>query len=358
MNLFYLLLIYFFLIKKSISKTHNNKRIEDALKYVMSSIEKIPDKKDSIELRYERYSIIYSNFKIISPDTKNITISDVSARTEQKDYFLYSLNNIKFNFIFDIKILHNDDFSFEEKDNFMEINCPEIIYKYNSENDSLNLDYLNISNFFYYSINFDSGIDNLNYYKEMREKAKCLCKNGTGEEFVEEYPDVYIVYFLKNLIMYYLSTIELNDILLSYDIKMIFEKTLMKIDNLKDKSDILKFEYVQINKILIPFDQIETRVNNTENKLIINNIKFFGIFNLSDFNKEYEFKFELNETQKIEFFNRTINFNFDNILIETNFDEKTSYENELIESLKLIMVSNYTEIIKKAKNDYYKSYIL
>ena len=282
----------------------------------------------------------------------------MSARTEQKDYFLYSLNNIKFNFIFDIKILHNDDFSFEEKDNFMEINCPEIIYKYNSENDSLNLDYLNISNFFYYSINFDSGIDNLNYYKEMREKTKCLCKNGTGEEFVEEYPDVYIVYFLKNLIMYYLSTIELNDILLSYDIKMIFEKTLMKIDNLKDKSDILKFEYVQINKILIPFDQIETRINNTENKLIINNIKFFGIFNLSDFNKEYEFKFELNETQKIEFFNRTINFNFDNILIETNFDEKTSYENELIESLKLIMVSNYTEIIKKAKNDYYKSYIL
>jgi preprotein translocase subunit SecB len=357
MNLFYLLLIQFFILKKYISKIINNNRIENALKQAISSIEKIPKKNDSIELKYEKYSIFYDNVRIIDIDTENITITN-SSQIEQDDFDFYSLENIKFTFAFDSKFFRYNDFSFEEKDNFMEINCPEIIYKYNSENISLNLDYFNISNFFYYSINFDSGIDNLNYYKEMREKAKCLCKNGTGEEFVEEYPDVYIVYFLKNLIMYYLSTIELNDILLSYDIKMIIEKTLMKIDNLKDKSDILKFEYVQINKILIPFDQIETRINNTENKLIINNIKFFGIFNLSDFNKEYEFKFELNETQKIEFFNRTLNFNFDNILIETNFDEKTSYENELIESLKLIMVSNYTEIIKKPKNDYYKSYIL
>lgn len=358
MNLFYLLLIHFFLIKKFISKIHNNKRIEDTLKYSLLSIENIPDKKESIELSFERYSIIYSNFRIISPDTENITINNISTQTEQDDLFLYSLENIKFTFIFDIKILHNDDFSFEEKDNFMEINCPEIIYKYNSENDSLNLNYLNISNIFNYSINFDSGIDNLNYYKEMKEKTKCLCKNGTGEKFIEEYPDKYIVYFLRILILDYLSTIELNDILLSYDIKMIFEKTLIKIDNLKDKSDIWTIDYVQFNKILIPFDKIKTQINNTENKLIIEQIKFFGIFNLSEFNKEYEFKFELNETQKIEFNSRTFNFNFDNISIETNFDEKTSYKNELIETLKFILMRKYTEIIKKAKDEYYKNYIL
>ena len=250
MNLLYLLLIHFFIIKKSISEIINNNRIENALKQVISSIENIPTTKDSIEFRYEKYSIICNNIRIISADMENISINN-SSQTEQDDYYLYSLENIKFTFIFDIKIDHNDSFSFEEKDNFMEVNCPEINYKYNYKCDSIHLNYLDISESFNISINSDTGIDSLNYYKDAKQRNKCLCKNESEMEYLEEYPDAYIVNFLENLLNHDLSIIEKNDILLCYDINIIFDKIIMRIDNLKNRSNILEFEYVKINKILL-----------------------------------------------------------------------------------------------------------
>ena len=359
MNLLYLLLIHFFIIKKSISEIINNNRIENALKQVISSTENIPTIKDSIEFRYEKYSIICNNIRIISADMENISINN-SSQTEQDDYYLYSLENIKFTFIFDIKIDHNDSFSFEEKDNFMEVNCPEINYKYNYKCDSIHLNYLDISESFIISINSDTGIDSLNYYKDAKQRNKCLCKNESEIEYLEEYPDAYIVNFLENLLYHDLSIIEKNDILLCYDINIFFDKILMRIDNLKNRSNILEFEYVKINKILIPFDKIETLKYDEINKLIINKMQFFGIFILFAYNKEYEFKFELNEkeNQKIELFNHSLNFNFNNISVETNFDEKTRSKNEVIESLKFIFMENYTKILQNATDEYYNSYKL
>ena len=356
MNLFYLLLIHFFIIKKSISKINNNNRIENALKHIVTSIENIPTKNDSFELRYEKYSIFYYNFRIIDIDTENTTIIN-SSQTEQEDHYFYSIENIKFTFAFDLKFFHYNDFSFKEKDNFIEVNSPEINYRFNYKYDLMNLNYLDISEIFDISVNSDSGIDNLYYYKNYKEKNKCLCKKESEIEYIEEYPDAYIVNFLENLISYDLSLLEKNDILLNYDIQMIFDKILIRIDNLKVKIKNLEFDYIKINKILIPFDKIETlKINNT-NKLIINQMKFFGVFNLTAFNKEYEFKFELNEkkNQKIELFNKTLNFNFDNILIETNFNEKTISKNDIIEALRFILINNYTKILQKAKDEYYES---
>ena len=359
MNLLYLLLIHFFIIKKSISEIINNNRIENALKQVISSIENIPTTKDSIEFRYEKYLIICNNIRIINANTENITINNAS-QTEQDDYYLYSLENIQFTFIFDIKFFHSDVFSFEEKDNFIEVNCPQINYKYNYKCDSINLNYLDISEFFNISINRDTGIDSLNFYKDAKQRNKCLCKNESEIEYLEEYPDDFIVNFLENFLNNDLSIIEKNDILLCYDIRMIFDRILMRIDNLKNRSNILEFKFVKINKILIPFDKIETLKYEGKNKLIINQMQFFGIFSLFSYNKEYEFKFELNEkeNQKIELFNHSLNFNFTNISIETNFDEKTRSKSEIIESLKFIFMENYTKILQKATDEYYSSYNL
>ena len=359
MNLFYLLLIQFFIIKKSISKIINNNRIENALKHAISSIENIPTKNNSFELRYQKYSIIYDNFRIIDIDMDNTTINN-SSQTEQEEHYFYSIENIKFTFVFNLKFVHYDNFIFEEKDNFIEVNSPEINYKFNYEYDTINFNYLDISEIFNISINSDLGIDKLNYFKNYNERNKCLCKKESEMEYIEEYPDVYIVNFLENLIRYDLTLIEKNDILLNYDIQMIFDKILIRIENLKVKSKNLEFEYVKINKILIPFDKIETLKNDDKNKLIINQMKFFGVFNLSGNDKEYEFKLELNEeeNQKIELFNKTLNFNFENILIETNYDEKTISKNDIIEALRFILINNYTKILQNVKDEYYNSYKL
>ena len=357
MNLFYLLLIQLFILKKYISRIINNNRIENALKYAISSIEKIPSKNNSIELRYEKYSIFYDNFRIIDIDTENITINN-SSQIEQDDFDFYSLENIKFTFAFDSKFFRYNDFSFEEKDNFIEVHSPEINYKFNYKYDILNFNYLDISEIFDFSVNSDLGIDKLKYFKDYKERIKCLCKKESEMEYIEEYPDVYIVNFLENLISYDLIMIEKNDILLSYDIQMIFDKILIRIDNLEFKDKNFGFEYIKINKILIPFDKIETLKNDDKNRLIVNQMKFFGVFNLSTNDKEYEFKLELNEEkkQKIELFNKTLNFNFENILIETNFDENTITKNEIIEALRIVLVNNYTKILQNSKEEYYNSY--
>ena len=39
-----------------------------------------------------------------------------------------------------------------------------------------------------------------NYFKNYNERNKCLCKKESEMEYIEEYPDVYIVNFLENLI--------------------------------------------------------------------------------------------------------------------------------------------------------------
>ena len=351
MNLFYLLLIQLFILKKYISKIINNNRIENALKQAISSIEKIPKKNDSIELKYEKYSIFYDNFRIIDIDTENITINN-SSQIEQDDFDFYSLENIKFTFAFDSKFFRYNDFSFEEKDNFIEVHSPEINYKFNYKYATLNFNYLDISEIFDFSVNSDLGIDKLKYFKDYKERNKCLCKKESEME--------YIVNFLENLISHDLIMIEKNDILLSYDIQMIFDKILIRIDNLEFKDKIFGFEYIKINKILIPFDKIETLKNDGKNRLIVNQMKFFGVFNLSTNDKEYEFKLELNEKekQKIELFNKTLNFNFENILIETNFDENTITKNEIIEALRIVLVNNYTKILQNATDEYYNSYKL
>ena len=137
--------------------------------------------------------------------------------------------------------------------------------------------------------------------------------------------------------------------MLTYDIKNIFSNTLIKIDNF-DSSNL---NYIKYNKILIPFDKMETIKNNNERKLLIHQIKLFGVFNLTKYNKEYEFNFEISEGQDIELFNRKLIFNFTDILVESNFEEKGGNKSQIIEILKSAVVNNYSKILIDSNKKYY-----
>ena len=345
---FFLILLIDFFLKLTISELINNNRIEGALKYAISSLEDIPNlpiKNDTIIFNYEKYKIICNNFRLISPDLKNTSIINT---TLNRNSSIYYFENIKFEFYFDLKIAHNS-FTIQENDNYLEINCTKI--KYNLIGDFLFFNSLELSDVINYNIITDMGIDILDYYKDAREKKKCLCKFESEFDYVEEFPEVYMIRFLKYLIVYYISEIEINDIILTYDVKMIFSNTLTMIDDL----NINGLEYIKINKILIPFDKIETLKNNNNNerKLIIHQIKFFGIFNLTEFNKEYEFNFELDEEKNkgIELFNRNINFNFNDVIIDTHFEN--SNKSEILEILKSAIINSYSKVLIDSNKKYY-----
>lgn len=344
---FFLILINI-LLKQSIEEIINDKRIEEAIKYTISNYENIPIKNDSIIFKYEKYKIICNNFKLMNPDLEKITIYNSSSELDS-NYYIYYLENIKITFVFNIKIIHNPDFKIEEKDNFLEINCPKISYKYDLKNDLLNFDSINFSESISFYLNNNNGIETLDFYKEAKKKNKCLCKFESEENYEEEFPEVYMIRFLKYLLSYYISEIEVNDIMLTYDIKNIFSNTLIKIDNF-DSSNL---NYIKYNKILIPFDKMETIKNNNERKLLIHQIKLFGVFNLTKYNKEYEFNFEISEGQDIELFNRKLIFNFTDILVESNFEEKGGNKSQIIEILKSAVVNNYSKILIDSNKKYY-----
>ena len=353
---FLIILLINHLIKLSIEEILINNRIKGSIKYALSSLENIPNKNDSIMFKYDKYKIIWNNFRIMSPVKEEIIINNSLYKLDQESY-LISLENIKFTFIFDIEIFDNFDYSFKEKENFLEINSPNINYKYELKNNLLYFDSLNVSDFSFY-LNSDSGFDALDYYQELTEMNKCFCKYDSDEDYVEGFPEVYIKQYLKNLIIYYISKIEINDILLTYDIKNIFEKSLNTVENITAKNNIYIFKSIKFEKIIIPFEKIETLKYNNNNLLLIHQMMFYGNFNLSGYSKEYEFNFQLNEekSQVIKLFNNFLEFNFDNIIIKTNFKKGNKNDSDIIEALKFIILTNYTSILLDAKNEYYQNF--
>ena len=347
MNIFFYLIINFFL-KLAIAGIINMERINRAIKNSILHLEDTPIKNDTIVFKYEKYQIICYNFRLMNPDLENISINNSSSIIDS-NYNIYYLENITFLLIFDLKINHYSDFEIEETDNFLEINCPKIIYKYDIKNDFLSFESINISESITFNLNSDKGIDSLNYYKDAKEKKKCLCKFGSENNTIEEFPEIYMIRFLKYLFSYYFSEMEFNDILLTYDIKEIFSNALITIDNFNKNI----FEYVKFNKILIPFDKMETLIHNNKRAILIHQINFFGLFNLTEFKKEYEFNFQLNEekNQKIELFNRSINFNFNDIIINTNYEGPN--KSEIIETIKSFIINDFSNALINSNKKYY-----
>ena len=352
---FFILLINIF-IKLSIESLISNNRIEGAIKYAISSLEKIPGKNDTIVLKYIKYEIVLNNFRLMNPDLTNKSIINNASFQNNTDNNSYFLENLQFSFIYDTKIIQGKEFSFEEKDNFIEINCQNINYKYDFIKKKLYFDSFNISESIINIIDLDNGIAPLDYFKEAREKKECLCKIKSKENYIKEKPDIFLMNYFKSLLLYYISEVEKNDLLLVYDIKNIFSDTLKKIETKNILDDNYKFEYIKMKKIIIPFDEIETfRYDNDNTLLIIHQLKFYGIFNLSIFKNEFKFDFELNKEKGdiIELYDRSLNFSFEKILINVDFDFKEENKTKIIENLNYTIFMDYSKVLLESIINYY-----
>ena len=72
----YLLLIIIFLFKKSNEEFNLIIRLENAVKFMISSLENINGVNKTFTLKYPKYKSIFSNFRIISPILDNIIMNE------------------------------------------------------------------------------------------------------------------------------------------------------------------------------------------------------------------------------------------------------------------------------------------
>lgn len=162
--------------------------------------------------------------------------------------------------------------------------------KYNKENNQVDLILLSLYfNFDDYDefITFDSfgdinsklnnnktnfDFETLDYFKDLKEGKACLYKKNNKNIYREVNSKVIFLNFLQELISSLFPSFERLNILLTYDAYMIFNSTLVKI-NCSGKN----LDYIKINKILILSDQISIQ-NNFSRKLLIDQIKYIGIY--------------------------------------------------------------------------------
>ena len=351
MNFFLLLLIKLFLIQ-TIENIENKERIEGAMKLAISSLELIPTNNDTIILKYPKYKIALTNFRLMSPELSNTSLNNVTYKLEN-DCYIYGFENLKFILIYDIKIIHNSEFYLEEKDNFIDFTCQYINFKYNLKTKLLNFDSFNIFEY-NFNIELDNGIFPLEFYDDTKEGKQCLCKHESDKEYIKEYPHIYIKQFIKLLMNYYISEVEKKNILMIYDMKKILANSLKLIKTTNVTNDTDSIDTIKMKKIFISFDEIEA-LNQEDPLLIIHQLKFFGSFNLSAFNQEYEFDFELikKKNNGIELHGQNLNFNFDKILIDIYSDFNDKNQTKIYKYFKYAILTDYSEALRKSNMDYY-----
>ena len=337
----YLLLIIILLLKNSNEEFDFIIRLENAVKFMISSLEIVNRVNKTFILKYPKYKITFSNFRIISPILDNITVNEKDINSP-----LFTFDNITFGFFFDILLSFNYERNIYKKDYYLNTTLPSIKFKYNQNYDFLSFDSFGDINsevdLDLIKTNFDFDI--LDFFKEFKEKKICLCKNNNGE-YQYQKPNIFIYNILQTYIKDYISSFQMLNMLITYDAYMIFNATLKTINC---SNEIIK--YIQINQIIIPSNDIEPQ-EHLLNKLWINQIEFVGVYYSLINNKEkfFRFVFDQEADNFVTLFNGKITFNAEKLSF---FCENCKQEEK--KALELIIKNDYKILLEKAGQNYYR----
>jgi len=336
-----LIIIILLLFNKSNEEFNLLLRIENAVKYMLSNLENIDRYNKAFTLKYPKYKINFNNFRIISPILDNITMYE-----QDVDSPLFTFDNITFGFFFDIQLFYNHERNLYIKDNYLNTTV-SLRFRY-----SKNEEYLYFDSFGDIDTNIDLiqthfDIYILDYFKEFKERKKCLCKNSE-EKYQYKDPNIFIYNILQDNIKYYVSKYENLNIIMGYDACMIFNKTLTTIKCSDDTINKYNISYIKINKILFPYTKFGPKYN-FKSKVWINQLIIMGIYFSPIYNREKDFRFELDEYMNpiISLLNGRITFSFDkpNIYCNDCNEEKNALE--------YIIRNDYKTYLFKANENYY-----
>lgn len=343
---FIFFLIIIFLIKECKEEFNLIKRIEGAVKIMLSSLENAPNYySKSFTLKYSKYKINFNRFRLVSPIIDNISIYENDINSQ-----IFTFENITFGFVFDITIYFNSNSELLKKDNYLDSTFSSIKFKYNKSEDYLNFDTFGDINSPLNLIKTNFDIDILDYFRQFKERKLCYCKID-NEEYKLKDPNILILNFLQDIIKYYISKIENYNILLTYDLYSILNNTIKKYECSKDTKNKYKIEYIKINKILIPSDKIKVR-NEFKNRIEVYQIKYIGYYYSSNYKKEIDFSFGLDEDQEqvITLINKKLNFILEDLDYDCIFCKEHIQE---IEALKYAIKNDYGKILTESIYNYY-----
>ena len=343
---FFILLI--FLIKES-NEVEITKRIEGAVKYILSQLENKSGAfyYQPFTFKYNKYKISFTNFKLLSPIIDSITFNNKTSSNSS----IFEFNNVTFGFLFDITIYFNDNINkYYKEDNYVDLALSSLYFYYDDYDEFITLHSFGDINSNLNDIKTNFDFKTLDYFKELKERKTCLCKKNNENIYKEVNSKTFFLNYLQELISSLFPAFERLNILLAYDAYMIFNSTLVKINCSGNHLD-----YIKINKILIRSDQISIQ-SNFRNKLWIDQIKYIGIYYSSLYNQEFDFFFELedNDINKnvITLMKGKMQFNLDNINIVCKFcDNHPNVKNDL----KIAIKNDYGDFLKKEVNSYYNS---
>ena len=343
----YFLLLIIILLLKGSEELNSMTRIEEAVKLALLSLENISGFTKSFTLKYSKYKIDFSNFRIISPTKDNITLSE-----KNNDSAIYIFKKINFGFIFDITIHFHDGNKYTKKDNYLNTTFSYLNFTYDSTIDFLSFDSFGNISSDDNILNINIDISSLNYFKEFNEEKTHLSKIGNEKGYKLRDQKILFLEILQGLTKEYITKVENLNILLSYDAYIIFNNTLGKIECSKKISDSNHIEYIKMNKILIPSNEISIQPN-FKKKLWIHQIYFYGVYYSSLYKQEIDFRFQLddNEQQVITLIDRRMTYTLDEIIIFCNFCTK---HNEEWKSLELAIKTDYKSCLDKSISNYYK----
>ena len=337
----YLLLIIIFLFKKSNEEFNLIIRLENAVKFMISSLENIKGINKTFTLRYPKYKITFSNFRIISPILDNITINENDINS-----LLFTFDNITFGFFFDILFSFKYERNIYKKDYYLNTTISSIKFKYNNNNEYLSFDSFGDINSDEDSnlIKTNLDIEILDFFKEFKEKKMCLCKKDRGEyQYLK--PNIFIYNILQTYIKDYITNFQALNMIITYDAYMIFNSTL-KIINCTD--EIIK--YLKINKIIIPSNAIQPQ-EQLISKIWIKQIEFIGVYYSLINNKENNFRFNFDQDGDnfVSLFNGKIKFNAEKLSFYCQNCKK-----EEKKAIEFIIKNDYQNLLEKACQNYYK----
>lgn len=337
-----LLLIIILLLNKSNEIFNLTKRIEGAVKFILSSSENILINNDTYIIKYPKFEIKMANFKIISPLLDNLKLKEKEVSSTE-----YIFENINIGYFFDTEICYKGN-NINKKDNYLE-SIVTMKFKYFEKDDFLSFDSKNLINSAE-NLTIDFGLESLDFFRDLKERKPCVCQKDKEEKF--ENPYLFFVDILKEKTEIYISKVISLNALLTYDAYIIFNNTLKQIECSDETKSKYNIEYIKINQIFFFSDKIEPQLN-LRNKLWIHQIFYKGIYKSLKYNKEMYFSFRLDEDKEniIMLINEKLTFIMDDLV----FFCELCNETEEKEALQFAISKDYKKILDKSNEDYYQS---
>lgn len=320
------------------------KKVETILKYIFSIIDTNDFILTSITFYFQKYSQEFNNFRLISPITETINITQ-----DEKDQKFFYIKNLTLDFFVDRKTNYfSNHKELLEKSIIIELYFNEIKFELENNYNYLTLISTEVSSLYLSSNNKIDCLDYFNkFFKEYPSFYKVKSSNAAQEGFIDN-SRVFFINVLKNALEQKVNKLFISINLLTYDVLKIFGNTMAtKLNCSEEIKTNYNFSYFNITQISI--NKVDINLDKEIEKVVIEDAKFYG-FVWSEYLEEMiYFYFNKNDDERLfSLINKYYMINFNRLLIFCG-DINNNYP-QIKDGIKdLIQIDYYNVFVQKTK---------